>query len=234
MQRISMESIRTKVCWYDLVCENGKYCEYSVNQSKDFASNLMGKGQSGKHYAINRAAYLPEENITIGKIGEFIAAYFLALGKITLNIFPNLKPDCTIKKVGFKNWDCDLPFSKLDKNFPDCHVKTCDQGIQKFLKDKRKNKNHTNSEYSWTFQYSDESRSSGRDALLNKTENEELILFMYVPFIYSKQPKIIASAPWNKIQGILKEPLARTLKNKKRCIYSEDLLLLAREDGTIK
>lgn len=55
---------------------------------------------------------------------------------------------------------------------------------------------------------------------------------MFVPFLDSKKSKIIASAPWNKLQGIVKDPIAAKFKGLKKCIYSEDLLLLANEQGT--
>ena len=227
---ISMETFRKKVCWYDFEFNFNKHHDSFMNQINNFTEKMLNKGQSSQYYFKQRNASFPKKDIEIGKYGEFAASLILHSGKITLDRFPALMPDFEIRKGGSKGWDCDLPFSIKDKNFPDCHVKTCDQNSSDFVN----RASGGSSKYTWTFQYGNVSGNGGRDELFFKPDSEELILFMFVPFLEGKKAKIVASAPWNKLQKIIKDPIASKFKGIKKCIYSEDLIALSKQEVILK
>ena len=218
-----MEIFRKKICWYDFEFSVGEYHDLFINKINNFTKKMLNKNQSSQYYSENRRASFPKKDIEIGKYGEFAASLVLRSGRITLDKFPILMPDFEIRHGGSKGWDCDLPFSTKDNNFPDCHVKTCDQNTSDFVS----RTSNENSKYTWTFQYGNSSGSGGKDALFSKPYIDEVILFMFVPFFDSEKAAIIASAPWNKLQGIIKDPIATKFKGLKKCIYSQDLLLLS-------
>lgn len=182
----------------------------------NFAKGMAEKSQSSDYYAENRNASNPILDISIGKYGEFASCYLLRV-----NGFPPILPDVEIKDGFQKSWDCDLPFGELNNLYPNCGVKSCDQKTSNFVS------NCTPSKYTWTFQYKNTSGRGGRDKLFDTPDSNEIILFVFVPDLTSKMAILIASAPWNKIQSIIEEPIASKFKGYKKCIYSEDLKQLA-------
>lgn len=212
-----------KVCWHEFsfgISKNNH--DVFLKKIENFTQEMQSRDQSSSYYSENRKASFPKKDIEIGKYGEFAASLALRCGKITNEKFPILMPDFQVRTGGGKGWDCDLPFSQVDTQFPNCHVKTCDQNTSDFVSRTRDNK------YTWTFQYNNVSGIGGRDKLFSTPNSDELILFMFVPNLHSKQAIFVASAPWNKIQGILKDPIAEKFKGLKKCVYSNDLMSLER------
>lgn len=212
-----LKTLRTKVCWHDWEIElKEEYHEAMVRVSEKFKEKMNTKDQSAGYYREKRNATAPLGDITIGKFGEFVACFGLrAIG------FPKIMPDTSVRQGSGKGWDCDLPFGKSDNTFFNSHVKTCDQGTSNYVQRVR------GDQYTWTFQWANRTGSGGRDKLFDNPNSSEVIWFMFVPDLGSKKPRLIASAPWNKLQGILKDPLSEKLKGLKKCVYSEDLIALA-------
>jgi hypothetical protein len=209
----NLNTFKTQVCWheYSFIVLN-KYNNLFINAATTFAKDMATKKQSIEYYEENRNATTPFNDTLLGKYGEFACS-------LVMNVegFPKLKPDVEIRTGRQKGWDCDLPFKKINDIYPNCGVKTCDGKMSDFLSRSRPDK------YSWTFQYGNSSGPGGRDRLFSNPDSDEIILFMFVPYLASKENMLVASAPWNKLQGIIEDPILDKYKGLKKCIYSEDL-----------
>jgi hypothetical protein len=212
-----LKTLQTQVCWHDWEIElKNEQHAAMVRVSEKFKEKMNAKNQSAEYYRDKRNARSPLGDITIGKFGEFVACFALrSIG------FPKIMPDISIRKGSRKGWDCDLPFGELDTSFFNSHVKTCDQNTSDYVSRVR------GDQYTWTFQWANRTGFGGRDKLFDRQNSSEVIWFMFVPNLDSKTPRLIASAPWNKLQGILKDPLSEKLKGLKKCVYSDDLLSLS-------
>lgn len=217
----NLDLIKNQVIWHDLPITIPRLHHLSiVNIISDFSDKLSEKNQSAKYYEQNRNAPPANviRNLEIGKYGEFSSCLLLRK-----NGFPKIMPDVKIRTGSEKGWECDLPFGDKDGNYPNCGVKSCDQSTCDFLRS-----NRSPHEYTWVFQYANSNgRGGGRDRLFSEPDSNEVILFMFVPYLISGKASLIASAPWNKLQGIIKDPIASIHIGKKKCIYSEDLRLLS-------
>lgn len=168
----------------------------------------MGKGkQSTSYYTQHRnvKADKAAEDIFLGKKAEFFVC--LALTK-HYNI-PYIEPDLEIRKGNKKGWGADIPLEKY--NFPDMHVKSCSKKTYKYCTD-----------FSWTFQYSNNSTKGGKDKLF-KDEKDDLISLVYIDFPQSNIGIIKAIMKWSEVQKYLKDPLKPTLIGLKKCLYYKDI-----------
>lgn len=179
----------------------------AVNQ---FTDKMAEKDQSADYYGERRNASRPLADIKFGKFGELTGALFLRTKG-----WPKVLPDFSVRTGVKKGWDCDLPFNKINKVFPGCHVKTCNEKTRQFA-----------GEYTWTFQWENTSGVGGRDPLFMRPDSNELVLLMYVPSLDENKAVVVATAPWNKIHGILRDPISDKLKGLKKCLYYEDLINL--------
>lgn len=190
-----------------------------VKAASNFARKMSERNQSVEHYERNRAAFNPRSNISLGKYGEFVYYIFKSVK------FPDLELDFEVREGGQKGWMCDLPFNEKNSKYPNFHVKTCDDNTRSFVK------RHRNDEYSWTFQYSNLKGNGGRDCLFDDPKiSNELIAFVYVPHVGAGKVRLVATAPWYSIKGILSDPISNRLKGLKLCIYYKDLIKLAEVD----
>lgn len=224
--KLSLENLntfKTQVCWYEHSFTVSSQCnEKFVQIVEKFAKQMATKKQSIKYYEENRNATTPYNDIILGKYGEFASCLFLRTKG-----FPKLKPDVEIRTGKRKGWDCDLPFKALDDIYPDCGVITCNERTSDFVSKYRPDK------YTWTFQYANGNGPGGRDKLFSNPDSDEVILFMFHPYLKSTKNILVASAPWNKLQGIIKDPIADKYKGLKKCIYSEDLRMLSNLKATV-
>lgn len=212
-----LTKIKTEVLWYDYEFTIPKKIhEEAIRQVNKFGEEMQGKNQSANYYKKNRNAKTPVHDIKFGKYGEYAVAYFLYRQG-----FPICIPDVSIREGADKGWDCDLPYASKDHNYPNCHVKTCDQKGSEFVKRVRGER------YSWTFQYNNASGNGGRDSLFFDLQNSEIIVFAFVSSVENNKVHIVASGPWNKVNVLLKDPIAYKLKGLKKCIYASDLFNLA-------
>lgn len=208
-----------QILWHDIeVIMEEKVHNNVMSKTIQFSKGMQDKQQSLEYYKRQRNATSPIHDVQTGKYGEYVAAYYLRRQWG----FPAVCPDIEIKNSNEKNWDCDLPFNIKDAAYPNCHVKTCDQKSSDFVS------RNCNSKYSWTFQYANKTGIGGRDQLFNNPNSKELILFMFVPDLNNKS-RVIASAPWNEVCKLLKDPIATKFIGLKKCIYSEDLMQLSNQ-----
>lgn len=220
--KIDLENIKNNICWFDetITAVSEEMYNLTSRAINKLTDGLKEKNQSFGFYANKRNTTEDKAELDniIGKCGEIIVSSHLRKEYG----FPVMIPDFKIYDKQNKSWDCDLPFSKEDENYPNCHVKTCSYSTSNFIRG-------SGSKYSWTFQYSDGFGKNGKDRLFDKPNCNELILFVYFPNIGWgwKEAKLVASAPWNKLQSILKEPISKELRQIKKCIYSKDLFEIA-------
>lgn len=171
---------------------------------------LKGKNQSIEYWKENRNARAEkaEHDIFLGKKGEFFVAKFL---NETFNFPKEVIPDLTIYNGNFKNWQADLAYNSFDLNFPDVHVKTCDDTIIRIA-----------GQPSWTFQLKNNSNNYGRDQILD-LKKIDLVVLCYIPYVYGNVGRIMVLIPSNKIKKYLKPPVVERLKDLKACLYWNDL-----------
>ena len=169
-----------------------------------------GEGMEGSHkfWAKQRNASKPKEDSMVGKKGEFIVA------KYVLEEYGHeIAPDVQIYSSKKKNWDADLPYNTIGKNFPDVHVKTCSQKTLDYAK-----------QASWTFQMSNGNGFYGTDKLLSSNDyDKDLIALVFVPTWDSPNAKIEHFLSWKDAKKFLRNPLSPRLKNIKTCLYNNDL-----------
>ncbi len=192
------------------------------NKVVDFAKSLKGKRQSEEYWENERKASNPVKDNIIGKYGEVVANLELRrnLG------FPNCKIDFEIREGREKGWNVDLQYSVINSQYPDVHVKTCDEDTHNLTM------SFKNDKYSWTFQNQNANGRGGRDSLLEKNDTNELVVFMYVQGVwedYIPEVRLVALAPWVKIKNLLKDPIIPKYKNIKKCIYLADLIKASNE-----
>lgn len=214
-----LEQIKTEVLLYDYTFKLGDEThKKSLERILYFSNAMNAKDQSKKHYENERNAVNALNNIRIGKYGELAVAVFLHK-----NGYPKLVPDMKVRYVSSKGWDCDLPYKAMDSNLPDIHVKTCDLNTTKYLKS-----NGKTDSYSWTFQFANKSGKGGKDILFTTPESTEVIFLSVVSNINNPNVTVYASGPWCKLYPILKDPMLDYLIGFKKCIYSNDLLDIAK------
>lgn len=205
--------LKSKVCFFNKPIPMSDECHRAiVNKVDGFADKMSARDQSASYYETHRNASTPLYDIRIGKYGEFAAAlYFRSLG------FPKILPDIEVRSGFTKGWDCDLPFGKDNLNYPNSHVKTCDEDTCNFVRRAR------GDQYTWTFQFGNRSGRGGRDELFSRPDSNEPILFMYVAGYGSQDVRLIATAPWKIVHSLLGEPISPKLHGLKKCVYYADL-----------
>jgi hypothetical protein len=184
-----------------------------VALSTHFADELNHQRQSAGFYRDEREATKALQDIILGKYGEFATAYFL---RKNLD-FPPTVIDCEIREGPRKGWQVDLPYKSMNPDYPDVHVKTCDDVTCAFLR------NNGTDRFSWTFQYANKSGKGGRDKLFDNPNSPDLIALVYTPRITAAQFTMVATAPWKRLHKLLKLPIKDALKPLKRCIYYADI-----------
>ncbi len=176
--------------------------------SVNFAHTLMAdRGQSIDYYTKNRNASKPIDDTIVGKIGELFVAYFLTE---YLN-YPFILPDFTIYKSRQKDWSEDLRYSPINKDLLDFHVKTCNSFTKNYCG------------ISWTFQKSNKNTKGGIDSIYNSVKND-IVFFVYMESYNKNEALISFSAPFKKIQPMLKPPKKKELFGLKECIYLNDIM----------
>jgi hypothetical protein len=177
------------------------YFKLYLNKTNTFVNAISeSKKQSVDYYYEKRAASKPMKDISVGKMGEVFAAYYVHK---YLN-YSFVEPDFNIYNSRNKNWNEDL-----NTGF---HVKTCDGYTCKFV-----------GQPSWTFQFNNQNGSFGRDALFN-SNGKDIIIFVYIDSYDKNEAVILIVSPWKDIKPFLKDPLKKSLRNIKKCIYYNDLL----------
>lgn len=167
-----------------------------MSNLNNFVEEMKKDNQSSEYYIKKRKASKPEHDITIGKLGEAIAA--LALGV-------QQPLDMEIRKDRSKGWLPDLQ-GKIQ------HVKTCDANTWRICKD-----------FSWTFQYSNDNKKGGRDPLF-RGSGEELIAFVNIESIDPVNGTLMFVAPWSIVSKLLKDPVLPKYKDIKKCLYFRDVI----------
>lgn len=193
----------------DIVVELSNEENSKINKKIELFVSEMGKGkQSTSYYTQNRnvKADKAAEDIFLGKKAEFFVC--IALNRY-YNI-PYIEPDLEIRKGNKKGWGADIPLA--DHGYPDMHVKSCSAKTFKYCKD-----------FSWTFQYSNNTGKSGKDKLF-KDEKNDLISLVYLAMPTTNQGTIKAILNWKTVQENLKDPLKPTLIGLKKCLYYQDLI----------
>lgn len=152
---------------------------------------------------INKA----KRDIFLGKKAEYFALRFMC----KKYNYPIIPIDIEIRKSNKKGWECDLPFSKIDNIYKDIHVKSCNFNTLEFCND-----------FSWTFQYSNNTGKFGKDKIFKKDHND-LVIFVYIDNERSNEGHIKALMEWEDVKNILKLPIKKSLQNIKRCVYYEDI-----------
>lgn len=177
------------------------YFNYYLNKTNEFVKAISeSKKQSVDYYRDRRAAVKPMKDIAVGKMGEVYAAYYVhkCLG------YGFVEPDFNIYGSRNKDWSEDL-----NTGF---HVKTCDLQTKKFV-----------GQPSWTFQFNNQNGSFGRDMLFD-SEGKDVIIFVYIDSYDKNEAVILIVSPWKDIAPFLKDPLKKSLRNIKRCIYYNDFI----------
>lgn len=172
-----------------------------------FVNEMLGDQQSVSYYNKRRNASKAAEDIFLGKKSEYLA--LLAMHKEFG--FPLVKPDLEIRNGRKKGWEPDLPFREVDSSFPNVHVKACSKFTYDYCKD-----------YSWTFQYSNNTGICGKDDLF-LSETEDLVALVYVENSRSKNGVIKSVLPFSEIRKHLKDPIKKTLVGLKKCLYYQDI-----------
>lgn len=204
--------LKNKICIHNIDIVLPQNLQYNAMKKVfGFSAEMNVLNQSAEFYATNRGTTKEKaaNNTELGKYGELAAYYFLHSVK-----FPKVPLDFD-KRIGVKKgWFCDLPFSKQDSKYPNCHIKTCNTNTVRYAHD-----------YSWTFQWANlRGKPGGKDILFSNPLSNELIIFMHVENLELGKSKLIATAPWFLCQDIFEEPVNPNLKGLKKCIYYKDLL----------
>lgn len=180
---------------------------YYLDQITNFTQHMCGDGQSKEYYERRRNAHRAIDNIKIGKYGEFAANYILSsLG------LPSISIDCEIRHGKNKQWQCDLPYSDINLDYPNCHVKTCDDHSYNYVGD-----------YSWTFQLSNVNGNGGTDKLFKPEFEQDIVIMIYVTTLQNPVVKLCASSPFYLLKPKMREPIAGHLKGLKACVYYKNL-----------
>ena len=206
MSLILPEDFKTKICIYDLSYPVPEYRFKSMWELIDpFLMAMSKKKQSVEQYRNKRRATKPRKDIAVGKYAECITAMFLHED----NGFVCVRPDFGIRYGQSKGWLCDLPYHEKDNTLNNVHVKSCLQWIK------------DNHGYSWTFQLDDD--------IFKNPNSDDVVMFVYIPDLDSRDVRIMASAPWRLIQGILVDPIKEEYIGQKKCINYVDLVRLSQE-----
>lgn len=182
-----------------------------------FVNRMTDANQSVRYYVIKRNASYQKakEDIFVSKKTE----YLTLVGLVKLFNFPQIKLDLEVRNGGSKGWAHDLPFNDVDARFPNVHVKACTDMTLRYCSD-----------YSWTFQYSNNDWKGGKDSIFN-TKANDLVVLIHLPNPESNKATIKAILPTRKLLTInngnfeyLRDPVKKTLVGLKKCVYYEDLL----------
>ena len=187
------------------------YCK--IRRTIDNFTN--GMRESHDTYNKDRRASKPLSDNENGKYGEFIASVWYVK-----NSFPLVIPDLEIRHGNEKGWECDLPFSKKNIEYPDVHVKTCTDFTSRILQDR-------GDKFSWMMQVANEEGPGGRDKMMDRLNSDEVVAFVYAPHIDSATAFLIATAPLYLLIGNFEEPVFDKYKGLKRCIYYKRLKALS-------
>ena len=177
-----------------------------VKRNLPFTRAMMAKAQSAVFYEEQRNAnkYKAIKDIAISKYSEWLVS--LTMNRLG---FPLMGPEDEIREAFEKGWAIDLPYSKVNPDFPDCHLKNTP--------------NRYNDELSWTFQLMNKNGLGGRDPLFNKPDSDELIIMTHVQYVGSKEGVLSYTAPWNIVYPMLRDPFTPRLIGIKKCVYESDL-----------
>lgn len=172
-----------------------------------FVKDISNKRQSANYYSENRNCDYEKakKDQFLGKKAEFFALYYL----MKECDYPFVEPDIKVYDVRNKSWNADLPFNEIDKNFPNIHVKSCDRKY--------------NDDYSWVFQYGNNSDKFGRDKLFSDGFESDLITFIQLEDPKSNIAIIKAILPWGTAQKYLENPFFPKFIGLKKCIYHKTL-----------
>jgi hypothetical protein len=174
-----------------------------------FVNALKEKNQSIGYYAKKRNTTIGKatDDNFLGKKAEVFAWKYL----VKQRGFPKIKVDIEIRSGYHKGWKADLLFHEKDINFPNVHVKACQQNMVNWIGD-----------YSWTFQISNNDGIGGKDAIFNGSDND-LVAFVFIEDPEASKAIIKAIMPWGEIKKYLKDPKKLELKGLKKCVYYRDL-----------
>jgi hypothetical protein len=205
-------NILTKVCTHnELVSMSGNEGGRVKALVTKFVSSMY---PSFEHYVAERAADKNAVALQVfnGKLAEFFALKF-AVQKLN---FPKCEIDLEIREGSKKGWVVDFPFNSMDKNLPNGHCKNCTPFAKNMA-----------GEYSWSFQFKNNSNGYGRDPLFDCPDSMDLVFGTYV--IDSYNAIVLVTAPWKVMvdNNILRPPIKEDKKEIKKCIYYSDLLRLA-------
>lgn len=176
-----------------------------INKKIDEFVNNMGG--SINYYNKNRRASKAKDDIFLGKKAEYFALYALH----TKCNFPVINLDMEIRKGKAKGWQCDLPFHETYPDFPNVHVKGCNDWTYNYCND-----------YSWSFQYSNKNGRNGRDIIFSSPETD-LVALVYVENARDPSGIVKKILPWEIAKNYLKDPISRMLVGLKKCLYFKDI-----------
>lgn len=174
-----------------------------------FVDNIFKKG--GSYYRNKRNAYNFEKmkyDNFLGKKGEVFARRYL----IEEHNYPrDIRVDLRVYDERKKNWDADLNYGRVE-GYEDIHIKSCSKSTYDYVGD-----------YSWTFQYNNSIGEGGRDDLFLDKKGEDIIGFVYMDDCEDNYCFILGFYRWKDIVLLLKDPMKKTLKGIKKCLYYKDL-----------
>jgi hypothetical protein len=217
---MDIQELKTSICFHhQSYVLTPRVHRKSAKLIDRFGRIMATKNQSEHHYEDKRNARDAKGDIRLGKWGEVGAwKFFQNLG------FPAVGLDFEIRKGNRKKWIPDLPYHNVDVEYPNVHVKTCRERTVSIAR----------GEYTWTFQWSNNDGSGGRDLLFRDEGcREDLVSLMYSPFIGSAEGIVVATAPWYKLRTILRNPISSDLWGIKKCVYYRDLVALTTTGSSV-
>lgn len=156
-----------------------------------------GKGPSIAYYENHRKAVKAAQDIFLGKKAEFVVQRGLNL---------DIDVDVEIRYRTRKGWQPDFVFGDINYHVKACNVKTLEYC----------------GDYSWTFQASNADIGGGKDDLLSSDGND-LVVLVYMEDALSPVGVIKSVSKWSDIKQCLKDPIKKSLRGLKKCLYYKDL-----------
>lgn len=154
------------------------------------------------------------ENVAVGKYGEMFSSLCMYMFG-----YPDLSPDFAIYDPRAKSFAPDLPYRGRDVALRDVHVKSCDgYTVSKIPK------KHGANDYSWLFHKS-KPKQNGGDPLVGPQWQRinDLLVFVYTPSIAAQRIQLLATAPWNMLHPLLRDPHVKELREHKWALYFSDI-----------
>lgn len=176
------------------------------NQVIDYESNEFVEKmfESANYYKMMRnvRAERAKLDMFVGKKAEFLVARFLH-EKFSL---PLISPDMEIRKGRAKKWVCDLIYEGVN-----VHVKCCTASTVKWVQD-----------FSWTFQWSNNTGKNGKDDIFDEM-NDDYLALVYIENERVATGTVKGLVKIKDIKPLLKDPKKTTLIGVKKCLYYKDL-----------